>query len=265
MTWPPSTRGAPGARAGSTARSGTTGRRSTGPGERDWALAPGEETWGMFNVPESEVAPAAGRPGGPRRDRARLRDRLRVGLDGAARGAAGRGSTTRSRQLETAARLQAEHGIDVPADPRQRRARPAARRARSTSRSASTGRRLWADPYAWLPEAARLLRPGGRLHVLTNHLLSMVATAEDAGEDDQLEEGSPGLFGDTGRSGPTARAWSSTSRMATGSACSAPRASRSTSWSSCARPRVPRPASLGAGGVGPAWPFEEVWKVRRRG
>ena len=27
---------------------------------------------------------------------------------------------------------------------------------------------LWADPYRWIPEAARLLRPGGELIFLTN-------------------------------------------------------------------------------------------------
>jgi hypothetical protein len=29
----------------------------------------------------------------------------------------------------------------------------------------------WCDPAAWIPEAARLLRPGGRLVVLTNSVL----------------------------------------------------------------------------------------------
>lgn len=30
------------------------------------------------------------------------------------------------------------------------------------------GAALWCDPYAWIPEAVRLLRPGGRLSFLTN-------------------------------------------------------------------------------------------------
>ena len=38
---------------------------------------------------------------------------------------------------------------------------------------------LWADPYAWVPEAARLLRPGGRLIFLTNHVVFMLATPDD--------------------------------------------------------------------------------------
>ena len=30
------------------------------------------------------------------------------------------------------------------------------------------GAAIWADPYKWIPEAARLLRPGGQLIFLGN-------------------------------------------------------------------------------------------------
>ena len=33
------------------------------------------------------------------------------------------------------------------------------------------GASIWADPYRWIPEAARLLRPGGRLVFLRNSTL----------------------------------------------------------------------------------------------
>jgi len=39
---------------------------------------------------------------------------------------------------------------------------------------------LWADPQRWVPEAARLLRPGGRLVFLVNSfLLSLCMPAEE--------------------------------------------------------------------------------------
>ncbi len=43
---------------------------------------------------------------------------------------------------------------------------------------------LWADPERWVPEAARLLRPGGLLIGLTNSVLAVLAMPE-------LEEDGP--------------------------------------------------------------------------
>jgi ubiquinone/menaquinone biosynthesis C-methylase UbiE len=42
------------------------------------------------------------------------------------------------------------------------------------------GASLWADPYKWVPEAARLLRPGGRLVFLTNATLVYLTAPMDA-------------------------------------------------------------------------------------
>jgi SAM-dependent methyltransferase len=41
------------------------------------------------------------------------------------------------------------------------------------------GAAIWSDPYRWIPEAARLLRPGGRLVFLGNSTLSMLCTPYD--------------------------------------------------------------------------------------
>ena len=52
------------------------------------------------------------------------------------------------------------------------------------------GAALWADPYAWIPEASRLLRPGGRLMFLTNHLLAYLtveAIEADGPADERLK------------------------------------------------------------------------------
>lgn len=43
------------------------------------------------------------------------------------------------------------------------------------------GAAAWCDPESWLPEAARVLRPGGRLVFLTNSLLSALCVPADEG------------------------------------------------------------------------------------
>jgi SAM-dependent methyltransferase len=43
------------------------------------------------------------------------------------------------------------------------------------------GAAAWCDPARWLPEAARLLRPGGRLVFLTNSLLSALCVPAEEG------------------------------------------------------------------------------------
>ena len=41
------------------------------------------------------------------------------------------------------------------------------------------GASLWADPLKWVPEAARLLRPGGRLIFMTNSNLSQLCAPDE--------------------------------------------------------------------------------------
>jgi len=38
------------------------------------------------------------------------------------------------------------------------------------------GASIWCDPYLWIPEAARLLKPGGKLIFLTNAALNMICS-----------------------------------------------------------------------------------------
>ena len=45
------------------------------------------------------------------------------------------------------------------------------------------GASIWCDPYLWIPEAYRLLRPGGRLVFLRNSPLVMLCALEDARRD----------------------------------------------------------------------------------
>jgi ubiquinone/menaquinone biosynthesis C-methylase UbiE len=41
------------------------------------------------------------------------------------------------------------------------------------------GASLWCDPYLWIPEAARLLRPGGELVFLRNSTLAILCSPDD--------------------------------------------------------------------------------------
>ncbi|MFC4784772.1 class I SAM-dependent methyltransferase [Nocardioides sp. MAHUQ-72] len=52
------------------------------------------------------------------------------------------------------------------------------------------GAAAWCDPERWLPEAARLLRPGGRLAFLTNsHLSALCVPAEEGVAEERLLRG----------------------------------------------------------------------------
>jgi SAM-dependent methyltransferase len=41
------------------------------------------------------------------------------------------------------------------------------------------GASIWCDPYSWIPEAARLLRPGGQLIFLVNGALAMLTIPDE--------------------------------------------------------------------------------------
>ena len=154
-------------------------------GERSWALAPGDEKWGIFDVPEAELHLLPDDLDGL--------DAIELGCGTgyvsawlARRGARPVGIDNSPKQLETATRLQAEHGLDFPLllGNAERVPYPDASFDFAIS---EYGAALWADPYAWIPEAARLLRPGGRLMFLTNHLLAFL-TVPDLEADGPADE-----------------------------------------------------------------------------
>ncbi len=144
------------------------------PGGRAWARA--EPDWGIWGIPESEVgmfpADIAGK------------DAIELGCGTAyvsawlaRRGARPVGIDNSPRQLETARALQAEHGLEFPLLLGNAEAVPYPDASFDFAIS-EYGACLWADPYAWVPEAARLLRPGGRLHFLSNSPFIMTAVPE---------------------------------------------------------------------------------------
>ena len=80
----------------------------------------------------------------------------------AKRGAQVVGIDNSERQLATARRLSAEHGIEIELIHGNAETVPYPDSSFDFAIS-EYGAAIWCDPYRWIPEAFRLLRPGGRL------------------------------------------------------------------------------------------------------
>ncbi len=76
-------------------------------------------------------------------------------------------------QLETARGFQREFGIDFPLHLGYGEKLPFDDASFDYAIS-EYGAALWADPYAWIPEAARILRPGGGLMLLTGGAIMLL-------------------------------------------------------------------------------------------
>ena len=147
------------------------------PGVRNWSAA--EPVWGIWGIPEAEagVLPAdlAGR------------DCVELGCGTgyvsawlARRGARPVGLDNSAAQLTTARDLQDRFGLRFPLVHASAERAPLADATFDLAIS-EYGASIWCDPYAWIPEAARLLRPGGELIFLVNSVL-LILTSPD--EDD---------------------------------------------------------------------------------
>jgi SAM-dependent methyltransferase len=144
--------------------------------EANWATA--EATWGIWDVPEAEVGMLPMDLAGT--DAIELGcGTAYVGAWMARRGARVVGIDPSPEQLATARRLQRQHGLDFALfeGTAERVDLPDASFDFAIS---EYGASIWADPHRWIPEAARLLRPGGRLAFLaTSELLALCAPPED--------------------------------------------------------------------------------------
>jgi SAM-dependent methyltransferase len=83
-------------------------------------------------------------------------------------------------QLETARRCQRRFGLRFPIVEADAEAVPLRGEAFDLIVS-EYGASPWCDPARWIPEAARLLRPGGRLVFLTNSVLAGLCVPADGG------------------------------------------------------------------------------------
>jgi SAM-dependent methyltransferase len=154
-------------------------------GKRNWAMA--DPAWGIWGVPESEVGMFPEDLDG--------QDAIELGCGTAygsawmaRRGARPVGIDNSEAQLATARELQREHGIEFPLLHGNAERVPYPDESFDFALS-EYGASIWADPYKWIPEAARLLRPGGRLSFLVNAPLLILTVPENEGEpaDEQLK------------------------------------------------------------------------------
>jgi SAM-dependent methyltransferase len=82
-------------------------------------------------------------------------------------------------QLETARRMDAEFGLGM--EFLEANAEATGLPGGSFDLAVSEyGASIWCDPYKWIPEAARLLRPGGELVFLRNSTLAILCGTEDS-------------------------------------------------------------------------------------
>jgi ubiquinone/menaquinone biosynthesis C-methylase UbiE len=96
----------------------------------------------------------------------------------AQRGARPVGVDITPAQLETARRCMAETGIEFPLVEADGGSTGLPDRSADLVVS-EYGASIWVDPYRWIPEAARLLRPGGRLIFLRNSTLILLCSPEN--------------------------------------------------------------------------------------
>lgn len=147
------------------------------------AWAADEITWGVFGVPEADLGVLGDVAG---------KDVVELGCGTAyfsawlaKRGARPVGVDPTPAQLATARRLQQETGIEFPLveAPGERVPLPDGSFDLAFS---EYGASLWAVPERWLSEAARLLRPGGRLAFLTNSTLVILCSPDQGVAEERL-------------------------------------------------------------------------------
>jgi SAM-dependent methyltransferase len=148
------------------------------------AWAREEITWGIWNVPEEQLRVLPVLEGA---------DVVELGCGTAyvsawlaRRGARPVGVDPTPAQLETARAMQEEFGLEFPL------VQAGAERVPLPDASfdlavSEYGASIWADPYSWVPEAARLLRPGGRLVFLRNSTLVVLCTPDEGPATERLE------------------------------------------------------------------------------
>jgi len=153
------------------------------PARRNWAS--GQISWGIWDLRESEVGVL---------DDVELdgRDVVELGCGTAyfsawfaRRGARPVGVDVAEAQLETARRLQGEHGLEFPLVHASAEDVPLPDASFDLAFS-EYGASIWCEPNRWIGEAARLLRPGGRLVFLRGGTLQLLCLPDEGRTSDCL-------------------------------------------------------------------------------
>jgi SAM-dependent methyltransferase len=141
------------------------------PGRRAWAST--DPSWGIWGIPESQLAVLPDVAG---------KDALELGCGTAywsawlaRRGARVVGLDNSPKQLESARLFQQEFGLEFPLLLGSAESIPYPDESFDVVHS-EYGASIWADPYLWIPEAARVLRADGVLWFLRNSTLLMLCT-----------------------------------------------------------------------------------------
>jgi SAM-dependent methyltransferase len=149
--------------------------------ERTWAAD--AISWGIWNVPEAEVGALPDVDG---------MDAVELGCGTAyvsawlaRRGARPTGIDVSENQLATARAMQDKHDLHFPLHHASAEAVPLPDAGFDLAIS-EYGASLWCDPDAWIAEAARLLRPDGRLIFLTNALLAVLCMPDEGAVGERL-------------------------------------------------------------------------------
>lgn len=145
-------------------------------GERGWTDEP---DWGMWHIPESDLRLLP--------DDMTGMDAIELGCGTAyvsawmsRRGARVVGVDVSEEQLATARRLADQHDVELELVHGNAESVPYPDESFDFAIS-EYGAAIWADPYKWIPEARRLLRPGGQLVFLGHH--PFVIVADDMSDD----------------------------------------------------------------------------------
>ncbi len=144
------------------------------PGCQSWAS--NEPRWGIWHVPEADLQVLPDVAG---------KEVLELGCGTAywsawlaRRGARVTGLDLTEAQLEAAREFQREFGLEFPLVHASAEDIPLSDESFDLILS-EYGASIWCDPYLWVPEAARLLRPGGWLVFLVNGVLLLLCSPDE--------------------------------------------------------------------------------------